>query len=98
MAYVVTARWIAKHGAEERVLAAIEKMIGPSRSEPGCRFYQPNRDLQNRAVFFFYEVYDDEIAYEAHAASGHVRRHGLNEAIPLLESRERSFYETIEPR
>jgi quinol monooxygenase YgiN len=47
-------------------------------------------------VFFFYEIYDDEDAYEGHGESEHFRRDGLGEAIPLLESRERRFYVTVD--
>jgi quinol monooxygenase YgiN len=96
MAYVVTARWTAKEGEEERVLEAIKGMIGPSLAEPGCLFYQPNRDLENPLVFFFYESYVDEDAYKAHGESEHFQRLAFGEAIPLLESRERIFYETID--
>jgi quinol monooxygenase YgiN len=96
MAYVVTAKWTAKEGEEERVLAAIRKLTEPSRAEPGCRFYQPSRDLENRRAFLIYEIYDDEAAYKAHGESAHFAEFGLGEAIPLLESRERLFYETIE--
>jgi quinol monooxygenase YgiN len=96
VAYVVTAKWTAKQGEEEHVLASIRKLIEPSRAEPGCRFYQPNRDLENPRVFFFYEIYDDQDAYQAHGDSAHFQEHAFGEAIPLLESRERLFYETIE--
>jgi quinol monooxygenase YgiN len=96
MGYVVTAKWTAKEGEEENVLAAIRKLVGPSRAEPGCSFYQPNRDLENPRVFFFYEIYDDEDAYKAHGESAHFQEFGFGEAIPLLEGRERVFYETIE--
>jgi quinol monooxygenase YgiN len=96
MAYVVTARWTANAGEEERVLEAIKGMIDPSRAEPGCLFYQPNRDPENPRVFFFYELYVDEDAYKAHGESEHFQRLGFEEAIPLLESRERIFYETVE--
>ncbi|MBX6765044.1 MAG: antibiotic biosynthesis monooxygenase [Rubrobacteraceae bacterium] len=96
MAYVVAAKWTAKEGEEEKVLAAIRKLIPASRNEPGCLFYQPNQDPENPRVFFFYEIYTDEKAYEAHGASEHFQRYGLGEAIPALESRERSFYQTID--
>jgi len=33
-------------------------------------------------------------AYQAHVDSEHFERHGFGDAIPRLESRERSFYET----
>jgi quinol monooxygenase YgiN len=96
MGYVVTATWTAREGEEERVLAAVRKLVGPSRAEPGCRFYQPNRDLENPRVFFFYEIYDDEDAYKAHGESAHFQEHGFGEAIPLLEDRVRRFYETLD--
>lgn len=94
MAFVVTAKWIAREGEEEKVAAAIQKIVGPSRAEPGMRFYQPHRDPEDPRVFFFYEQYVDKAAYEAHGASEHFKQHGFGEAIPLLESRERGFYET----
>jgi quinol monooxygenase YgiN len=94
MAYVVCAKWTAKPGEADNVAAAIEKVVGPSRAEPGMLLYQPHRDPQNPNVFFFYEQYVDEAAYQAHVESAHMQRHGFGDAIPRLESRERSFYET----
>ncbi len=96
MGYVVTAKWTAKEGEEEKVYAAIRELLEPSRAEAGNRFYQPNRDPENPRVFFFYEIYDDEDGYKAHGESDHFQRWGFGEAIPLLENRERWFYETID--
>ena len=96
MPYVVTATWTANAGSEEIVLDAIRHMIEPSRAEPGCRLYQPTRDLDDPRVFLIYEIYDDEGAYEAHGASEHAQRWAFGTAIPLLSSRERTFGETID--
>ena len=57
MAYVVCAKWIAKEGEADAVAAAIAKLAGPSRAEPGILQYQPHRDPENPNVFFFYEQY-----------------------------------------
>jgi quinol monooxygenase YgiN len=97
MAFVVTAKWTARQGEEEEVHAAILEMIEPTRAEPGNLFYQPHRDPDDPRVFFFYEQYVDVAAYEAHGASEHFERLGLKRAIPLLESRERAFFETVGP-
>ncbi len=97
MAYVVCAKWIAKEGEADGVAAAIAKLAGPSRAEPGILQYQPHRDPENPNVFFFYEQYTDADAYQAHVDSEHFKAHGFGEAIPLLEARERLFYETWEP-
>ena len=94
MAYVLTAKWTAKEGEEEAVLEALRSLVGPSRAEPGCLYYQPCRDPENPRVFLIYEEYADEDAYKRHGESEHFQRHGVT-AFPLLESRERSFYETV---
>jgi quinol monooxygenase YgiN len=96
MAYVVAAQWRAKEGSEERLEAVIGEMVGPSRAEPGCRFYQAHRSPGDPRLFFLYEQYEDEAGYEAHMASEHFTRLVKEEAIPhLLESRERAFYVTL---
>jgi quinol monooxygenase YgiN len=97
MAFVVTARWTAQAGRETEVREAILALVEPSRAEPGNLLYQPHQDPENPCVFLIYEQYRDEAAYRAHAQSEHFRRLGLEGAIPLLESRERAFYLTLEP-
>jgi quinol monooxygenase YgiN len=94
MAYVVLATWTAQPGEEDAVAAAIDALIEPSRAEPGSLLYQAHRDPANPRVFMLYEQYVDEAAYQAHGASEHFARHGHGDAIPRLQSRERSFYET----
>ena len=94
MAYVVCAKWTAKEGEAENVAAAIRRLAGPSRQEPGMLLYLAHRDPENRNVFFFYEQYADAAAYESHLESAHLKQHGFGDAIPRLESRERAFYET----
>lgn len=96
MTFVVAATWVARAGEEAAVAAAIGQLVEPSRSEPGNLLYQPHRDPEDPRTFFLYEQYVDQDAYEAHAASRHFRIHALDDAIPRLESRQRSFYETWE--
>jgi quinol monooxygenase YgiN len=96
VAYVLAAKWVAKEGEEENVSAALEKLAGPSRAEPGCLMWQPHRDPNDPRVFFFYEQYTDAEAFEAHGASEHFQQYGVGDSIPRLESRERTFYETID--
>lgn len=96
MPYVLVAKWVAQEGEEENVRAALERLAGASRAEPGCLMWQPHRDPEDPRVFFFYEQYTDAAAFEAHGASEHFKRHGVEDAIPRLESRERTFYETLD--
>jgi quinol monooxygenase YgiN len=95
MAFVLVAKWTAKAGEEDRLRACLERLAGPSREEPGCRFYQPCQDPESPGTFLIFEIYDDEAAFAAHGEAEHFQEIAVGEAFPLLESRERSFYETI---
>jgi quinol monooxygenase YgiN len=96
MAYVVAAHWRAKEGAEDRLAAVIDEMLAPSRAEPGNLFYQAQRSIEDPRLFFLYEQYADEAAYQAHLDSEHFTRLVKEYAIPeLLEDRERAFYTTF---
>jgi len=96
MAVVLKATWTATEGSEAIVLDALEKLSPRSREEPGCRAYRPTRSVDEPRVFLVYEEYDDEAALEAHSASEHFRRYVLEQGIPLLESRERMFFRTLD--
>ena len=96
MAVVLVARWVAKEGKEERVLEVLEELAPASRAEPGCLHYQPCRDRDDPRRFLIFEIYADEQAIQAHGESEHFRRLVLDAAVPLLESRDRSFYATID--
>jgi quinol monooxygenase YgiN len=96
VAVVLKATWTTKEGSEDVVLDALEQLAPLSRGEPGCRLYQPYRDPAAPRVIHIIEIYDDEAAVEAHGASEHFRTYALEQAVPLLERRERAFYETID--
>jgi quinol monooxygenase YgiN len=97
VAYVVSAKWRAREGKADRLLEVIREMTPPSRAEEGNVFYQAQRSVDDPNLFYLYEQYADEAAYEAHMDSEHFTRLVKGEAIPeLLEDRERAFYETID--
>jgi quinol monooxygenase YgiN len=96
MAYVVSAKWRAKPGKEDRLEELCREMTEPSRAEPGNLFYQAHRAPDDAQLFYLYEQYVDEAGYVAHQESEHFTRLVKGEAIPdLLEAREREFYETF---
>jgi quinol monooxygenase YgiN len=96
MAYVVAAHWRAKDGAQDRVAEIIEELTPLSRAEPGNRYYQAQRSVEDPRHFFLYEIYEDEAAYQAHMETAHFTRLAKEEAIPnLLAEREREFFETF---
>ena len=95
MPYVVSATWTTQPGKEDVVRDAIEKLAPPSREEAGNRFYQAYQDSAEPEIFRLFEIYDDEEAYAAHGASDHFKQYALEQAIPVLATRERAFFQTI---
>jgi autoinducer 2-degrading protein len=56
----------------QRFLKAIEAdALGSERDEPGCLRFNVLQDAQDENVYYFYEVYKDQAALEAHRAMPH---------------------------
>ena len=95
MSFVLVVRMKAKDGEEARAVEVMRELAEGTRQEPGCEAYVPCRDPEDPRSFLFYEQYVDEAAFEEHGASEHFQRLAAGELFGLLESRERSFYETV---
>lgn len=69
------ALWVkvrVKPEERERFLKAIEvDAIGSERDEAGCLCFNVLHDQQDQNVYYFFEVYRDEAALEAHRAAPH---------------------------
>src|SRR5262244_4458528 len=69
------AMWVkvrVKPQERERFLKAIEvDALGSERDEAGCMRFNVLQDAQDQNVYFFYEVYRDDAALEAHRAAPH---------------------------
>lgn len=48
--------------------------IAPSRAESGCVEYHMLRDPQDPTRFSFYEVWQDQAAFDSHVALPHMRQ------------------------
>jgi len=61
-----------KPAQRQRFLEAIEAdALGSERDEPGCHRFNVLQDEQDPSVYYFYEVYEDQAALEAHRAMPH---------------------------
>ena len=96
MAFVIIATWKARSGSEPIVADILRELTDASRLETGCRFYQAQESLETPGMFVVYEIYDDIAAAEEHTRSDHFRKHVVEQASDLLESRERRTFETID--
>ena len=61
-----------KANMKDKFLKAIEAdALGSERDEAGCLRFNVLQDQKDANVYYFYEVYKDEAALEAHRAAPH---------------------------
>ena len=93
---VLVAKYYVKPGKDDEVEAALKKMAACVREqEPGCLLYHVNRSRENVGLFLLYEHYRDVAALEAHRATPHFKEIVEGTIVPLLDKREREFYEPV---
>jgi quinol monooxygenase YgiN len=95
MSLVLVVRMRVAEGNEERAAQVIAELAQASRTETGCALYIPCRDPEDPRSYLFFEQYRDKAAFEEHGASEHFQRLAVGELFGLMESRERTFYETV---
>jgi quinol monooxygenase YgiN len=96
MAYVLIARMTAREGEQDRAAAIIPELAAASSAEPGNVHYIPHRDPEDPRVFVIYEQYRDKAAFEEHGQTDHFKTLAAGQLFPLMEERERNFYETLD--
>jgi (4S)-4-hydroxy-5-phosphonooxypentane-2,3-dione isomerase len=95
---VLIAKYHIKTGKAPDVLAELAKMKPlVQANEPGCKCYQVSRSKENDHIVVLYEQYDDDEAVKAHRETPHFKTIIENTVVPMLEKREREFYELIIP-
>jgi quinol monooxygenase YgiN len=91
-ALVVTAFWEAKPGEDDAVAAILSRFAPQARAEPGVETFLVHRSRTEPAKFFFYEVFADAAAFQAHQETPHFKGLIAGEAVPKLAKRERGQY------
>jgi len=95
MSFVLVVRMRTREGEEERAVEVARELAEASRHEAGCEAYVPCRDAEDPRSILIYEQYRDKAAFEEHGASEHFQRLAVGALFELMESRERTFYETV---
>jgi quinol monooxygenase YgiN len=96
MAYVLIARMTAREGEQDRAAEIVRELTAASNAEPGNVHYIPHRDPDDPRVFLLYEQYRDKAAFEEHGQTEHFKTLAAGQLFPLMEERERTFYETFD--
>jgi quinol monooxygenase YgiN len=85
----LAATWEAKEGEADAVADILRKMATAVKSEPGTVIFWPHRSSSNDRLFFLYELFADEAAFEAHQQTEHFKSLVVGQALPKLARRER---------
>lgn len=86
--FVVAIWLVAKEGEEENVARLLEGLVAPTMAEPGVKLFLPYRSPEDIKSFFLFELYEDELGWQAHQET----RHFLDTIKilgPKLDKRER---------
>ena len=87
---------LVKPGMEEKCKELIRIMQEHSRQEPGCVQYVGHQSTENPRRFFFYEVYKDEAALQAHRDAPYFKQYVHGGLDGIMESRSRELYRAME--
>jgi (4S)-4-hydroxy-5-phosphonooxypentane-2,3-dione isomerase len=80
------------------VAAAEDDSVCSVRDEPGCLRFDVLHDQANPDHYFFYEVYVDETAFQAHGQAPHFARWRAAAAEVLAEPAQATRCDTLSPR
>ena len=95
--FVLVVHLTVKSGAVETFMPyALENARCSRHTEPGCRQFDVLVDPADATRVVYYEVYDDQAAFEAHQQSAHFQHYAAN-ALQYLDSRERVTYQRVAP-
>ncbi len=93
---VLVARYQAKAGMGDSVLAALNEMAPLVRQhEQGCALYQVCRSHDDSDAFLLYEQYVNQDALQAHRETPYFKRIVEDQITLMLEQRERTFYDLV---
>jgi (4S)-4-hydroxy-5-phosphonooxypentane-2,3-dione isomerase len=96
-AFVLAVNLEIKRDDVDRFMAmALENAKATRETEPGCRQFDVLVDPKDRTKVMFYEVYDDEAAFEAHQKTAHFKAY-FDKALGYLAARGRTFYSRVAP-
>lgn len=93
----LAATWEAKEGQADAVADILRHMANAVKSEPGTLLFWPHRSSSNDRVFFLYELFADDAAFQTHQQTAHFKNLVVGQALPKLARRERVQFMPLQP-
>jgi quinol monooxygenase YgiN len=66
------AKVVAKAGQVEATKAGLQELVHHTTQEPGCLSYTLHQDQKDPRIFFFYEQFQDQAAFDFHAVQPYI--------------------------
>ena len=95
MSFALVVNIRIKPESVEAFMQRLKENASAARKEPGCKQFDVLVDPKDKTKVMLYEVYVDDKAFETHQQTPHFKKY-LAEAVPLLASRERQVFTTVE--
>jgi quinol monooxygenase YgiN len=93
---VLAASYTGLPGKGDAIAENLKRMaVEVKKTEPGCLIYHACRSTENPDFFLLYEHYADQAALDAHRTTPHFQEIIEGSIVPLLEKRERAFYDLV---
>ena len=89
---LVVAEWEVKDGQADRVADILRRYQPLAQRSEGVKLFLISRAKENPAQFLFYELFENEAAFAAHAESEPFKTLIAGEALALLSKRVRTQY------
>jgi len=78
----VVARLQAKPGQETQLRQQLQRLVEPTRTEPGCIAYELHESKSEPGHFLFYEVWKSDADLEKHFLTSHMK--AIGKVLPDL--------------
>lgn len=73
MTLTLLAQVRAAPGTEDKIREEMQKLVAPTRAEPGCLQYDFYADDQDPHLFMFFEVWESRAHLDAHKTTPHIQ-------------------------
>jgi quinol monooxygenase YgiN len=91
----VIAKFVARKGEEKQLRELLRGMLAPTQAESGCKRYDLY-ESDSKGRFYFYEIWESQVALDRHAASPHFKRLEQTSRELLQEPFEVNILEAIQ--
>jgi quinol monooxygenase YgiN len=78
----VVARLRARPGQETELRHQLQRLVTPTRAEPGCVTYELNESQNEPGHFLFYEVWKSDADLDQHFQTAHMK--AIGKVLPQL--------------